>query len=412
MKLRHTKLAFFVLGFAACGDCSARIPVWDDAAVDVADFIEDVAIDSAEDSFYDSFPTWDFGAGPSECAEAIGKPCTRDAHCGPEAKCLQISPPEPGVCSCKCTPDNPQTNNANEDSCPNIGQNICGEWPSSESGAVEYFCFMRCTPELGKNDCIAPIACDPTSTRFGAYGVAVCVILGCQADVDCPVTNHTKCDLEFADDCPPNEKCVPVREESQVGHCGQPGKCDLQSGLCAPHDKGTTLAKVGDSCVGDIDCGNKMHCVAEGIENGVVESRNGYCTISGCMFAGTLTDAACPEGSYCNKIFVGGVCQKSCSLEIPETCRGVNGDFFGDYECRAYNNFTTDLGLLADGPVCDWGSTVPCDLVPELTCNFFGLKAGNTTKMTCRGLDGEIKSDPQDSTGFCLDNTTSGPFVP
>lgn len=64
---------------------------------------------------------------------------------------------------------------------------------------------------------------------------------------------------------------------------------------------------------------------------------------------------------------------------------------------------------VAEHAVCDFGDGVACNAFAEagLSCAVFGLTA-NTTEMDCRALDGTVKEDPFDPTGYCLDNTNSG----
>ena len=130
------------------------------------------------------------------------------------------------------------------------------------------------------------------------------------------------------------------------------------------------------------------------------------------MFANTLTQAACPAGSECNRIFTTGLCQKSCDLTKASTCRGQSADKLGDYECRDWSKVVVaGLGLASSGPLCDMGPYVPCSsaglgsTIPS--CSFLGNK-GNTTQMSCRDTSGTVLSNIYHPNGYCLDNTSSG----
>ena len=89
-------------------------------------------------------------------------------------------------------------------------------------------------------------------------------------------------------------------------------------------------------------------------------------------------------------------------------CRGNAADYFGDYDCRAWNNLVLGTAQIAASPVCDFGVSVPCDLLgTSLDCTDLG-DATNSTNMTCRTLDNKVTSNIRDPTGFCFDSTASG----
>jgi hypothetical protein len=157
------------------------------------------------------------------------------------------------------------------------------------------------------------------------------------------------------------------------------------------------------TCTSSGTCGSGAPCVTL--------YRNGYCTIPGCNFASTLKHAACPTGSHCNRGFWEGLCQKSCTLNAKTGCRGVTGDFFGDYDCRSWDRFRLSSGgAVSSGPVCDFGFVLPCSAFGSstLTCDSVG-DATNSTKMSCRDLSNSTLTNPKDPAGSCLDDTTSGP---
>ena len=300
------------------------------------------------------------------------------------------------------------------------------------------FCFRRCKPRLGCNDCVSPLACTELSGRkVGLTGKAVCVQSGCDSNADCPVTTGKDCDTA-KNSCPGGQQCQLLRNGSTAGKCAVNGKCDLVSGLCAPHSLGNALAKVGDACKGDQDCGGQMHCLAEfdaakhhkaggatcssaaqccsgKCQAGIcaagycsTEYRNGYCAILGCRFADSLVHKKCPAGSHCNGLYVIGSCQKACDLTKAADCRGLATDKVADYECRAWNRVNFSSGPGAAGPVCDLGSSIHCSFFSGLgqDCSDVGL-AGNPTNMTCRDLNNNILLNKKSATGYCLDSTSS-----
>ncbi len=378
------------------------------------------------------------------CAAVLGKGCTQGgSECGSSATCL-LTAATSGVCTCNCTLDNPATPSVNEDTCPGKPQNFCKAVTLS-SGATQNYCFKSCSPKLGSNECGAPLACDPRSASFSPkLGVAVCLLPGCSKDADCPVLTATTCTTQNpALTCTTGEVCIPLTGATTSGRCAKAGKCDLASGICTAHSLGNAAAKIGDPCNADTDCGGAMRCqlqldLAAVAKKGgqscsddeeccsgrctsgscaaglcTVNNRNGYCTIAGCEFASTLTIRACPTGSRCNRVFGGGLCQKSCSLASTTDCRNQPADRLGDYECRAWDNLTLGGVQIADGPVCDFGTAMPCTFLQgsSLDCSSVGDKTNivvpNPTKMGCRSLSNTPLGNVYDPTGFCLDDTPS-----
>jgi hypothetical protein len=371
----------------------------------------------------------------------IGVPCTAStgAVCGAGVCVITEKATGQGVCSCACTPDDLTTLSTNEDTCPDLTTNICAR--TSETDA---YCFQKCAPKLGANDCKAPLACVPDSHWVlpNPESSAVCALTGCVNDLDCPVITSTTCSGSSA--CAPGQICVSLYGSS-LARCALPGVCDTASGLCSKKPAGLSVstAKVGDPCTDDTQCGESMLCLiehdtaaylkkagqpcAEGWEccSGscsvnstcaagtpcTVRYRNGYCSIKGCRFASTLSIRACPTGSLCSRLYSTGLCQLSCDLTDAATCRNQADDLFGDYECRDWSNFGgTGGGPVAPGPVCDFGTTVPCSFFGaggSTTCVNLGLKP-NVTYMGCRTLDNKATASAKDPGGFCLDDTSSG----
>ena len=117
-----------------------------------------------------------------------------------------------------------------------------------------------------------------------------------------------------------------------------------------------------------------------------------------------------------------GICQKTCDMIDRKTCRGVAGDRYGDYECRAWNNLIFDVGgnplKISETPVCDFGTLFDCSLFAgskSLDCTTFGLDSDpanqvieNPTKMDCRGFDGKVLTDKFSPLGSCLADPGTG----
>jgi hypothetical protein len=378
--------------------------------------------------------------GPQTCQPftgIIGKACTAGS-CPAGYQCLLITSTS-GICTISCTPDDPNTPLVNEDSCPNQTKNICGEIDSYGN-----YCFAKCNPQIGCNECDTGTACHLSSGAYvGLHYNAVCLFPGCTTNSDCPVTTGQACTTTL-NSCPSGETCQAVSQGTTDGICAKDGVCDPISGLCTAHGLGKPTAKVGDPCKGDVDCGNNMLCLTEYDESkylkqggdsctdndeccsgiclmgtcsqGVcaVHYRNGYCTVYGCKFAATLPTRACPSGSDCNLLYSGGICLKTCDMTNAASCRNNSADYLGDYECRAWNNVPYASGTsITKGPVCDFGSAVPCVTwwSSGQDCSILG-NTGNTTNMACRDLKNNVLGNKYDPSGFCLDNTASGPVMP
>jgi hypothetical protein len=379
----------------------------------------------------------------------IGKPCTENpgGECGENHTCLLTSD-TPGVadsgkgfCTCDCTPDDGATPLVNEDNCPDLTKGICGS-VSLTDGTTKDFCLKTCAPKLGASDCQSPLACDPRSgPSFGIFDKAVCAFPGCTKGEDCPVITSAVCSVS-AKNCPTGQTCL-TYAGGDDGRCTLAGKCDTASGLCADHTLGKAGAVVGGVCKDDTECAGNMKCMAEfdqakslGHENATCTDgsgccsgectagkctkglctllyRNGYCVITGCSFAKTLTSRACPTGSDCNNLYTGGMCQKSCDPKVAADCRNNANDYLGDYECRVWSNISLGGVAASNGPVCDFGVQIPCNIFAnsQLDCSYMGIMdppPANSTNMKCRTLDNKDTTDKYDPNGFCLDDTSSG----
>ena len=391
---------------------------------------------------------------PPKCdKQKIGLPCTNSgSECGVDHICLLTSTNAlTGVCTCACTPDSAQTPGINEDTCPGAASDkpsVCGTLTLSNN-QTRNFCFKTCAPRLGGNDCAAPLQCHPWSAQvIGKQGQAVCLYSGgCSFDADCRVRNGKACDTnDVAKKCTgAGETCVAVVSGSTVGVCTVAGKCDVKSRLCGVHALGKKTAMVGDPCKSSLDCAGNMTCwmeldesthLADAAESCQVDGdccsgdcnsngkcgsgapcrtryRNGYCTISGCTFAKTLTQFACDSGSVCGHNYWGGACLKTCDLNKAAACRGNKLDRLGDYECRAWDRITSGGSPHTAKPVCESGQAMSCDLLKglNLDCSAGGLK-GNPTHMSCRDLKNNKLTNKLDPRGLCLDDTSSGAAAP
>jgi hypothetical protein len=375
--------------------------------------------------------------GPACNLTVVGKNCANDSECGVGARCLgtyRDDPNDPatqgGICTCECTPDDPETLLINEDSCGTAtDEYICGELELT-GGQTQGFCLKRCVPELGKNNCDKRIACDP---RAGAsariFNGTVCLSPGCQTDEDCETTTAERCKTDESVKCQQaGARCLAITSGSTDGICVVDGVCDTASGLCqersAKADTFKAGAKVGDPCLGDTECDANQTCLFEFTQAGERTSfRNGYCTVPTCAFASTIPGQACPAGSHCNVLFSGGLCQKSCDMTDPTGCRGNKDDKFGDYECRNYStlvNPDTQQPITA-GPVCDWGTDMDCNTAATIAggqfgsnpCSLFGNGQANDTNMRCRHIDTGVDLNTAGTPprypdeGHCLDDTDS-----
>ncbi len=381
----------------------------------------------------------------------VGKSCTSanaSYVCGTGLLCLLTG--TTGVCSRQCTADNPSTT-INEDNCPGQPANVCAGVPLS-NGTTMYLCMHRCRPALGCNECASTVTCHPQSgAMVGLRGQGICLYpksSGCEKDADCNVTTGTKCDVNKKN-CPTGQTCLAYSSDttfSADGICAKTGSCDKVSGICKAQTQGKTGVNVGAACAGDTDCGNGMSCNLEyddtkyrkkGGSSCKLNSeccsgtctknvctagacrlrwRNGHCGISNCVFASSLSQAKCPTGTVCNKLFTTGLCQKSCSLTKASDCRGNAKDKLGDYECRDWSRVVVrSVGTGSTGPVCDLGPFMPCSAAgigsTVSTCAILGDKT-NSTKMSCRDTSGTVLSNTHDPKGFCLDTTASGGAPP
>lgn len=440
------QLALILIAALAAGGCNRRAPLAaGDRIKDTGAPDRDMRRSNDHDAGLSPRPDGqlvrpDSARPSSRCRKAIlGRHCTKKGgECGAGGTCLVVDDGKHGVCTCPCTPDNVQTQLVNEDSCPDQPRHVCGRVPLA-TGKTRSYCFRTCKPKLGANDCDAPLACKPDSTRFDVYAAkAVCATVGCSSDLDCPVMTGASCDT-VSDPCPSGQRCVPFVKGRTRGRCALAGLCDRRSGLCAPRRwRFNASARVGDPCRDSTACGANMRCEMEEDLRKTrkaagepctwpseccsrrctsgrcaagpcgLHARNGYCVIEGCAFASTLKEFSCPAGSSCSRLAAGGMCMKSCSLSRAADCRGLAADRYGDYECHDWSRLSIAGHRVSSTPICGFADEISCSIFTNVSfgCAVLG-GASNRTDMACRGLDGK-KKNQHDPTGFCLDTTGSG----
>ena len=334
----------------------------------------------------------------------IGDVCQNSSHCYGGTSCQISIGNGTSLCTQSCTPDNIETP-GNEDTCPNPSQNMCGRIGIGTS--YQYFCFRRCTPYAGSTTCAAQVACDPYSTSISqSTKITLCSRAACQNNTDCPVLTSRSCNPTTGVGCDSSKGESCYKLSSGLGRCALSGNCNIKNGLCEGHTRGSAGATIGSPCEADTHCGNGMFCLQEQSIGGQVFWRQGYCSLFGCLSSGTLPSLSCPSGSTCNRSYVslGGLCQKTCTLNQATTCRSVNGDKLADYECYSWNHYILEGAAVTSAPVCDL--PISCDLLSG-GCEGLGLSP-NSTGMDCRNsASGQPLTDKEDPSGLCMDTTTS-----
>lgn len=332
------------------------------------------------------------GADGGSCSVAIGELCAQSSECC-VGSCVGLLGGA-RVCAPSCSFDDPTTP-ADEDSCA-PGQRCIN---ASGSASLDLRCLPTCTPELGKTSCPPGLACVPWAAELAIGGSdAFCIGTRCNSGRDCPLRLARSCKVGGAEVCladHPEAFCAPDQAWRPDGpaSCALPGRCDVASGLCRAHDRGSATARVGDPCQDDRDCGGAMECWSE--EAGLRPfPHNGYCTIVGCIFAASLPERACGADSLCFGRPSGGICYRRCDLEDAQSCRGHEPDDFGDYECYAAGTAS---------PIC-MPTFISCEV--DGGCEALGLP-GNPTKMRCRDPQSGTDLPANPPQGVCLDDTSS-----
>lgn len=390
-------VAVFAIG---CSDDTTTLPdaKGNDGALDMIQSETGIILDNGiSDLQKDTTQTADAPTG-----NYMGEGCANKSECG-SLDCLMIDKSQGlGVCSRSCTPDDTTTPLINEDDCPS--DFTCSTF-SYTSGDF-YYCLKDCTPSLTQNPCptSSKTTCHPASTRFVSLSQTVCWYLACVTDEDCPVYSEQSCNT--------NADCTGIAADAFCDNhlCAKPGNC-TPGGVCGKHTAGSATAKVGDPCTSDFDCPNNGACIQEEAGATGPDYHNGYCIVPYCAFSGSLTDYVCPTGSTCFQLFYGGACLKTCDMTKEEDCRNNPDDNGGDYECLDWGTWSIGGIAIAAEPVCMNAPDNNCDGIPSgYDCSSYAPQ-GNPTNMTCRDqITGEIKTDPLDPRGICLDDTASGEF--
>jgi hypothetical protein len=338
------------------------------------------------------------------CQSTIGARCTASSPCCGNLTCLKLDTGA-SVCSIACTPDDQATPLVNEDSCPQLSTHVCGK--------DVHHCLRRCVPTTAVATCPSGLACHPRSVRFAQeLDIAVCAYPACTGPKDCPVFLATPCSPSAPAMCPGSASgnfCA--AEESGSYRCAMPGACDAKSGLCLPHALSKNV-DVGGACTEDATCVSQGICDIERFSAaGVLHARNGYCTIEGCAFAKTLLEAACPYGSTCHRLYLGGRCMRKCDPSKAGDCRGSPADKYGDYECYAWNNLVLGSTPVSDQPTCEPADNYPCSLFApsKLDCTVLAPQTANPQQMKCRDRGTGAVLPNNSPAGVCLDLTASGP---
>ncbi|MCA9668083.1 MAG: hypothetical protein KC503_20935 [Myxococcales bacterium] len=281
-----------------------------------------------------------------ECTTA-GKICTHSDQCGATGMCVVLATSPRGVCACRCTP----TGEVFDPACP-IGERCRA---IAYEPLAEHACVRLCTPRYGGNDCRAPLACAPETTRVsGQIDHGVCLALGCRTDADCS------------------------------------GRCDLPSGLCV--SAGSGPSRIDAPCRADGECGAFERC------------EGGLCALRGCTFAKSVAQWACPSGTTCYRLTPGGSCRPTCDPAQAGHCR----NHADGIECYAFNRVASGGVPIADAPLCT-RELFRCGMFTTgtkstLSCAILGLP-GNPSAMLCRSaLTGRPTHDPD---GVCRDGLTS-----
>ena len=353
----------------------------------------------------------DNGAADGSDAANFGQGCEANSNCQPGSPlCVLIDTEQNfGICTAECTRDDPATELLNEDSCP--ADFTCGTFDFG--GATFNYCLQECTPSLTTNPCPAntKTTCHPDSTQFTSLSQAVCWFSKCEDGRDCPV---------FAErGCASDQQCADLGADAfcddDSQRCALPGNCTA-SGLCGAHTRGMDGVAVGSPCSSDLDCPGRGFCRRETDSDGSTSHRNGYCTIRGCIFGASEPRFRCPAGSTCHRLFVGGLCHKTCDPASEQDCRAHGADRGGDYECYDWSDLAIGGVRIADRAVCQ-AATRACNTLGrdgsgELRDCSLLAPDGNPNNMRCRASQTGVDLPPHDSRGICLDDTASGPFAP
>jgi hypothetical protein len=424
----------FLLAAALVAGC----PTWSDggSGVDWCGADGDADGDTDADADSDTILT-DWVGLPCQPAEGPDD----DGYCADvsgdaEAFCFAWDGAPGGICTKQCAF---ATYDVPVDGC-NMEGKVCMDISAltpdtADDAAGLGLCVEKCVPVSTGTPCKADyIACDPEAWSFEAQ-FDTCLMPKCQGDSDCLVGSGPSCTSDT--DC--------LTENGEVcstdGMCVFEGTCNTASGLCSW--TGTTGAEIGDPCESSWDCPDNSLCLLPDTDPEGKEVRvNGYCVKPGCKAANTSSangsgspDTAIQARYGCGMVGTchagypwGGFCFRRCTQAHDQAafrCRqgtwdGDVLDIDGDYDCYDQTQFA--YPIFAEGnatmynvspnPFCIFVSSwvgAKCgsgenEMTPADCTTYFGNNGANA-QMTCRNLEtGEL-----DASGYCLDNTTSGP---
>ena len=302
------------------------------------------------------------GIGTGLCTQGF----CEDAPCGVSNSCLTLGEDTNGdtwgVCTCTCTPDDPNTPLVIEDTCPDLTKHRCSRAITISSGTCQSnadcvqfgggftcvggkctgarsYCIKFCDPKLGQNTCDGKLSCDLRSgaSIFGIHDKAVCAGKGCKADTDCPVDVGTTCSPKNPASCPTGQTCsvLDVRGDGctadtdcdlnyvchdfgggakycsyKDGRCAAPGKCDVASGLCdvKPASLSNPASEVGSPCQSDKDCPANADCLFELDFSTIMKKAWSPCADSSECCSGACTGGYCAMGEPCTTSYRNGYC--------------------------------------------------------------------------------------------------------
>jgi hypothetical protein len=396
-------LAALLLFAAAAEGCSNQAEIPLDPADSDTGADSDTDADTDTDSATDTASDTDTGTGIDD--QWVGTPCDppdeegEEEQCAvhhPEAFCLWWEDAPGGLCTKLCEPATYEE--PVQSGCPSFEGFVCTdishitvETFDDEGGYA--VCLEECVPgPLGEpGPCQADyIRCDPYSWSFESQ-FATCLMSKCESDADCPETS------------------------------GPSAVCDTASGRCT-WPAGDPTAEPGDPCETEWDCGANSTCMQPEDVDGKIVPANGYCTSFGCKAAnadspngsGSASSAiqdefSCGPFGVCHAGFQwGGMCLKRCDpthdqddYKCRQQCWDTDVlDQNGDYEC--YDTTSNAYPIWTSNNLEHYNVAIePWCYVPQRCPD----NPDDCPDMMCR----DPETGLEDTDGYCLDSTTSGP---
>jgi hypothetical protein len=380
----------------------------------------DSDVDTDGDSDSDSDSDSDDWVGTECDPTQEPDPCAIESG-DPEAFCFAWDGAPGGFCTRECQAATYEI--PIQEDCPTFDGVVCmdisSHTPTPADDEVGYgICVEECMVEpLGEEGpCKASYnSCNPEAWSVESQW-ATCLLPKCQDGSDCLVVSGIECTGDGDCNTPEGEYC------SDDGYCVFEADCDIASGRCF-WEAGDPDADPGDPCDDAHDCGASSICLQPvWHDDGMIEYANGYCTRYGCKAAnasaenGSGSDDPLIEDEFgcgmmgtCHAGFdFGGACLKRCNpphdqdaFRCRQQCWDTEFlDQNGQYECDdltefgyfIYTSGNTELYNTAAAPMC----------IPPRPCSD---ESECSTPTTCRDHE---TGEPAD-TGYCLDETTSGP---